>query len=138
MLRTALVVFLLASCSGCSLAGRKAPPEDAEKAGAQFFERLRAAQYDVIYTDASTILQQEKARLGVADDLKKVTALGKVLDYRRRGANFANEGEKSFAVVNYDVTFEQAKGDATLQFIDVEGEWKLSGYAFGTRGTSNQ
>jgi len=117
--------------------GREAPPEDAERAGAQFFERLKAAQYDVIYKDASTILQEEKARLGVADDLKKVTALGKVLDYRRRGANFTKEGEKSFAVVNYDVRFEQAMGEATLQFIDVGGEWKLSGYSFGTRSSSN-
>ncbi|HVF89164.1 MAG TPA: hypothetical protein VNH22_03790 [Blastocatellia bacterium] len=138
MLRTALVVFLLVSCFACSITGREAPPEDAEKAGAQFFERLKGAQYDVIYNDAATILQKEKARLAVADDLKKVTALGKVRDYKRKGANFAKEGEKSFAVVNYDVTFEQTRGEATLQFVDVKGEWKLSGYSFGTRGASNQ
>ena len=138
MLRTVLVAFLAVSCFGCSLAGREAPPEDAEKAGAQFFERLQGAQYEVIYNDASDILQKEKARVSVVEDLKKVTALGRIHEYRRRGANFSKEGDKSFAVVNYNVTFEQTRGEAILQFIDVGGEWKLSGYSFGTRGSSVQ
>jgi hypothetical protein len=138
MFRIVLVVFLAVSCFGCSLAGREAPPEDAEKAGAQFFERLKGAQYEVIYNDAASILQKERARLSVVDDLKKVTALGKIHDFRRRGANFAKEGDKSFAVVNYDIMFDQSRGEATLQFIDLGGEWKLSGYSFGTRGSSAQ
>jgi hypothetical protein len=138
MLRIVLVVFLTVACFGCSLAGREAPPEDAEKAGAQLFERLKEARYEAIYSDASDILQKEKARASVVDDLKKVTALGRILDYRRRGANFSKEGDKSFALVTYNVTFDQSKGEATLQFVDVGGEWKLSGYSFGTRGSSLQ
>lgn len=138
MLRIVLVVFLAVACFGCSLAAREAPPEDAEKAGAQVFERLKEAKYETIYSDASDILQREKARASVVDDLKKVTAVGKILDYRRKGANFSKEGDKSFALVTYNMTFEQTKGEATLQFVDVGGEWKLSGYSFGTRGSSLQ
>ena len=138
MLRIVLVVFLAVASFGCSLAAREAPPEDAEKAGAQVLERLKEAKYEVIYSDASDILQKEKARASVVDDLKKVTALGRLLDYRRKGANFSKEGDKSFALVSYNMTFDQTKGEATLQFVDVGGEWKLSGYSFGTRGSSLQ
>ena len=138
MFRIVLVVFLAVSCLACSLTGREAPPEDAEKAGAQFFERLKGAQYGVIYDDASNILQKEKARLSVMDDFKKVTALGKINDFRRKGANFSKEGERSFALVTYDIAFEQARGEATLQFVDAGGEWKLSGYSFGTRNSTTQ
>lgn len=138
MLRIVLVVFLMAACFGCSLSRREAPPEDAEKAGAQVLERLKEAKYETIYSDASDILQKEKARASVVDDLKKVTALGRLVDYRRRGANFSKEGDKSFALVTYNMTFDQTRGEATLQFVDVGGEWKLSGYSFGTRGSSLQ
>ncbi len=138
MLRIVLVVFLMVACFGCSLSRREAPPEDAEKAGAQFFERLKGAQYDVIYNDASNIRQKEKARLSVLDDFKKVTALGQISGFRRKGANFSKEGERSFALVTYDIAFEQARGEATLQFVDAGGEWKLSGYSFGTRNSTTQ
>jgi hypothetical protein len=138
MFRIVLVALLAASAFGCSLSRPEAPPEDAEKAGAQFFERLKAAEYQTIYEDASQDLKKEKAQATFIDDLKKVTAVGRLVDYRRRGANFNKEGDKSFAVVTYILAFDQTRGDATLQFLDEGGEWKLSGYSFGTRGAPNQ
>jgi hypothetical protein len=130
MPRIKVVLVLLVFMAGCS---HKAPPEDVDKASALFFQRLNDADYDAIYKDASTQFKTNKTRDAVVESLKELTARGRLQDYRRINTSYRDEGKDRIAMPVFGVTFEQARGEITLTFIDEAGEWKLIAFAFKQR-----
>jgi hypothetical protein len=130
MLRIVLFTMLLLFMAGCS---RQAPPEDVDKAGVLFFQRLKDADYDTIYKDASTQFKTNKTRDVVVESLKELTARGRLQDFKRTNTSYREEGKDQIAMPVYNATFEQARGDLTLSFIDEGGEWKLIAFAFKQR-----
>jgi hypothetical protein len=130
MLRIILFSMLLMCMAGCS---RQAPPEDVDKAAGLFFQRLNEADYDTIYKDASTQFKTNKTRDVVVESLKELTAKGKLQDFRRTNTSYRDEGKDRIAMPVFGTTFEQARGDITLSFIDEDGEWKLIAFAFKQR-----
>ena len=130
MLRIILFSALLILMPGCS---HKAPPEDVDKAAGLFFQRLKDADYDTIYKDASTQFKTNKTREVVVESLKELTAKGRLQDFKRTNTSYRDEGKDQIAMPVYNTTFEQARGDVTLSFIDEDGEWKLIAFAFKQR-----
>ncbi|HEX8185381.1 MAG TPA: hypothetical protein VF747_11530 [Blastocatellia bacterium] len=122
----ALLVFMIA----CA---HEAPLEDVDKASALFFQRLNDAEYETIYKDASTQFKKNQPRDTILGSLKELTAKGRVQEYRRISTSYRNEGKDRVASPVFGTTFEQAKGDVTLTFIDEGGEWKLIAFAFKQR-----
>ena len=129
----AIALTALVLLEGCALLSHEAPPEDIDKAAALFFQRLEKQDYDAIYNDAAKDFKQKKTRETVTDNLKQVTAYGKVLDYRRIRLPFEGEGKDRMASPVFGTLFEQMNGELTLNFRDEGGEWKLLGFAFKPR-----
>ena len=130
---TAIIVFIGVLPAGCSLLSHEAPPEQIDKAGALFFQRLDQGEYDTIYGDAAKGFKEKKTRQTVTDSLKELTQHGKVVNYDRISMTFQGEGKDRMAFPVYSTLFEQTRGDVTLMFQDEGGEWKLFGFAFKGR-----
>jgi len=120
-------VFALLIITGCT---HKAPTEDIDKAAAQFFLRLQAAKYDEIYDQADESLKEQKPRAAVVDDLQKLITYGRPEDWHRLSMTLGTErGDKQVAVPLYTLKTDYITSEVSLKFIDVEGEWKLLGFA---------
>ena len=131
MVRTLLAAFLLTLLVGCS--AREAPYEDVDKAAGLFFERLKSADYDLIYGDSCESFQLQKTRQDVVENLKQITALGRPQDFDRLSMLFDHDGKKRVALPTYAVSLDQARAEITLTFRDDGGEWKLLGFSVKTR-----
>ena len=127
-----LIIFstLLVFMIGCS---REAPLEDADKAGSLFFQRLNDAEYDTIYKDASTQFKKNQPRDAVVESLKELTAKGRLQEFRRINTSYTEKDKDRIAMPVFGTTFEQARGEITLSFIDEGGEWKLIAFSFKQR-----
>ena len=129
----ALVLFSL-FITGCTLLPHEAPVEDLDKAAALFVQRLNAAQYDAIYKDAAKKFKENQTKETILDSLKELTAKGKLQDFHRIQMKYEGDTKDRVASPVYGVSFEQSRGDLTLNFIDESGEWKLIGFAYKQRG----
>jgi len=119
-----LAVMLIAGCT------HEAPTEDIDKAAAQFFQRLEAAQYDQIYDHADENLKDQKPRAAVVEDLQKLIAYGRPQVWHRLSMTLGTElGDKRVAVPVYTLKTDNITSEVSLKFIDVDGEWKLLGFA---------
>jgi hypothetical protein len=130
MLRIVIISFLLVFVVACA---REAPTEDVDKAAALFFQRLNDAEYDTIYKDAATQFKKVQSRDVVVESLKELTAKGRLHEFRRINTTFQDIGKDRTAKPVFGTTFDQAKGEITLTFIDESGEWKLIEFAFKQR-----
>jgi hypothetical protein len=126
MISLSLILFL----AGCALRSDPAPPEDVDKAAALFFERLKGAEYETIYKDASKQFKDQVPRVTVIDNLKQMAALGRIQDYRRLKMSF----EGDYASPDYSVVFDQNIAEITLNFKNESSEWKLVGFSVKQRG----
>lgn len=125
-----VIVLLVAFAVGCALRSHEAPPEDIDKAGALFFQRLNAAEYETIYKDTAKKFKENKTKETIIESLKELTAKGRLQDYKRGKMTFEGEGKARMASPVFFVIFEQARGELTLNFVDESGEWKLIGFAY--------
>jgi hypothetical protein len=125
-----LAALLLCFIAGCS---REAPPTDVEKAGALFFERLKGADYEAIYADASSQFKEARSKGEILDNLQQITAIGRMQSYSRLSMFFEG-GKGRIASPVYSVLFDQAATEITLNFKDEGGEWKLVGFFLKRRG----
>ena len=127
MRRFILPIMAIALIAGCH---HEAPTEDIDKAAAQFFQRLQKAQYDKIYDDADENLKDQKPRAAVVDDLQKLISYGRPQDWYRLSMTLGTEkGDKRVAVPLYTLKTDNIPSEVSLKFIDVDGEWKLLGFA---------
>jgi hypothetical protein len=127
-------VFLLLMMAGCSLRGGQAPPEDIDKAAALFFERLKSAEYDAIYNDVSKQFKQQVPKATILENLKQVSAMGRIQDYRRLSMSFEGESKDQMASPVYSVLFDRVAAEITVNFKDEDGEWRLLGFSVKQRG----
>jgi len=111
-----------------------APTTDVDKAAAQFFQRLNAAQYDLIYNDASEPFKSQNTKAAVQDNLVQIVGKGRVQNHVRISMTFSTENNAQVALPIYNVEQEQLTSDFTLKFIDDHGEWKLLGFAVRPHG----
>jgi len=108
----------------------EAPTTDIDKASAQFFLRVQGAQYDQIYDDADDHLKDQKPRAAVVDDLQKLVGYGRPEEWHRLSMTLGTElGDKRVAVPVYTLKTDNITSEVSLKFIDVDGEWKLLGFA---------
>src|SRR6185436_18237292 len=103
-----VIGLLVALAIGCSLRSHDAPPEDIDKAGALFFQRLNAAEYETIYKDTAKKFKQNKTKETIIESLKELTAKGQVQQFQRLKMTFEGAGEDAMAVPVYSAMFEQA------------------------------
>jgi len=113
---------------------REAPATDVDKAAAQFFQRLNAAQYDLIYNDASEPFKSQNTKAAVQDNLVQIAGKGRVQSWVRISMTFTTEKNTQVALPIYNVAQEQVTSDFTVEFIDDHGEWKLLGFAVRPHG----
>jgi len=113
---------------------KEAPTTDVDKAAAQFFQRLNAAQYDLIYNDASEPFKSQNTKAAVQDNLVQIVGKGRVQNHVRISMTFSTENNAQVALPIYNVEQEQLTSDFTLKFIDDHGEWKLLGFAVRPHG----
>lgn len=119
-----LALLLIAGCT------HQAPTEDVDKAAAQFFLRLQAAKYDEIYDHADESLKEQKPRAAVLDDLQKLITYGRPEEWPRMSMTLGTEkGDKRVAVPVYSLKTDNITSEVSIKFIDVDGEWKLLGFA---------
>ena len=130
-----IVLLVAVLSSACTLLSHEAPLEDVDKAAALFFQRLDKQDYDAIYNDSAKGFKQNKTREVVTENLKQLTAYGKVGDFKRIRFPFEGEGKDRMASPVYTTIFEQMAGELTLNFRDEGSEWKLIGFAFKPRGS---
>jgi len=127
MRRFIIPLLAMALIAGCH---HEAPTEDIDKAAAQFFLRLQRAQYDQIYDEADENLKEQKPRAAVIDDLQKLIAYGRPQDWHRLSMTLGTEqGDKRVAVPLYTLKTDNIPSEISLKFIDVDGEWRLLGFA---------
>ncbi len=127
MRRLMIPVLALALITGCT---HEAPTEDVDKAATQFFLRLQAAKYDEIYDQADENLKDQKPRAAVVDDLQKLITYGRPQAWPRLSMALGTEkGDKRVAVPVYSLKTDNITSEISLKFIDVDGEWKLLGFA---------
>jgi hypothetical protein len=136
MLRKALVLLIPVMLAGtsCSVLSHEAPPQDVDKASTLFFQRLKAAEYEIIYNDAGSGFKENKTRNEVVDNLTKLTAGGRLLRYSRIGTFFNDQDKRRVATTSYRTDFEKNRGELKLYFVDESGEWKLDGFEFKLLG----
>jgi hypothetical protein len=127
MRRIMIPVLVLVLMAGCA---HEAPTQDVDKAAAQFFLRLQGAQYDQIYDQADDHLKDQKPKAAVIDDLQKLAAYGRPEEWHRLSMTLGTESnEKRVAVPLYTLRTENITMEISLKFIDIDGEWKLLGFA---------
>lgn len=134
MFRTIILALFVLSLTGFTACKGEAPPAEAFEAGDKFIERLKKAEYDTIYNEASDLLKERLTRIAAIEEMKKITAVGRIQDYKRGGMTVGVENGRSFATPVYGIVFENISGQLTLQFVDSGGNWKLSGFGATTRG----
>ena len=132
MLKKLLVVWLALIVIGCS---SEAQPQDVDKAAAVFFERVRSAEYDVVYNEASEEFKKNVARATAIDNLKQITAMGRIQSFDRLTFRIEGEDKNRLASPVYSVLFDRARADITVNFRDEGGEWKLVGFSVKPRAT---
>ena len=81
MLKKLLVVWLALIVIGCSAS--EAPPQDIDKAAAVFFERVKSAEYDAVYNEASEEFKKNVARATAIDNMKQIAAMGRIQSFDR-------------------------------------------------------
>ncbi|HJQ69714.1 MAG TPA: hypothetical protein VKA70_12115 [Blastocatellia bacterium] len=133
MLKKLLVVWLALTAAGCWAS--EAPTQDVDKAAAVFFERVKSAEYDTVYNEASEEFKKNVARATAIDNLKQITAMGRIQSFER--LSFRLEGEEKNRLVSpvYSVLFDRARADITVRFKDEGGEWKLIAFEVKPRAT---
>lgn len=129
-----LSILITFSLSGCSLLSHNAPPEDVDKAATLFLQRLRGAEYDVIYNDAGSGFKENKTKTEVLDNLTQLTAGGRIVRYYRLSTFFSDQDKNKMATTSYRTDFEKNSGELKIYFIDESGEWKLNGFEFKLLG----
>jgi hypothetical protein len=133
MRKIVALVLIPLFLSGCALLPHEAPAEDIDKASALFVQRLNAAQYNDIYKDAAKKFKETQPKETILDSLKELTAKGKLQSFNRIQMKYEGENKDRIASPVYFVTFDQSRGELTLNFVDESGEWKLIGFAFKQR-----
>ena len=131
MLKKLLVVWLALIVVGCSPS--EAPVHEIDKAAAVFFERVKSAEYDAIYNEASDQFKNQVARATALDNLKQVAAMGRIESFDRLSMRVEGEKKNRIASPVYSVLFDKARADITVNFIDDGGEWKLVGFSVKPR-----
>ena len=134
MSKRLLIFLFVVFAAGCALGSHDAPLEDIDKAGALFFRRLNAADYETIYKDTAKKFKENQTKEKIIESLNELTAKGQVKDYQRLKMTFEGEGKDMRAVPVYSALFDQGSGEIILYFVDESGEWKLIGFAFKQRG----
>lgn len=134
MRKRLIVLLFVVFAASCALRLHEAPPEDVDKAAAQFFHRLNAADYETIYKDTAAKFKENQTKEKIIESLNELTAKGQVKDYQRVKMTFEGEGKDMRAVPVFSTLFDQGKGEVILYFVDESGEWKLIGFAFKQRG----
>jgi hypothetical protein len=112
----------------------QAPTTDVDKAAAQFFKRLNAAQYDLIYNDGAEQFKSQNSKASVQDDLVQIMGRGRVQSWTRVRMTFTKEKNAQVALPIYTIRQDQSASELTLEFIDVDSEWKLLGFALRPHG----
>jgi len=133
MFRKAIILALLLLAAGCNT---EAPTEDVDKAAALFFERVKSAEYDSVYTSASQQFKDNVARATILDNLQQINALGRIQTYTRLRMPFEGGDNERIASPVYAVVFDQTTAEITVNFKDERGEWKLVGFQVKPRRTS--
>ena len=131
MLKKLLVVWLALIVVGCSKS--EAPVNEVDKAASVFFERVKSAEYDAIYNEASEQFKSEVARATALDNLKQVAAMGRIESFDRLSMRVEGEAKNRIASPVYSVIFDKARAEITVNFIDDDGQWKLIGFAVKPR-----
>lgn len=126
-----LTLFLLSPLASCSSEAR---PEDVDKAAGVFFERLKSGEYDAIYEDAAQMFKDQNSRAATLDNLKQITAIGRIVLHKRLSMTFGKEGDGRISTPVYAVIFEASRAEITLTFLDAHGDWKLLGFSVKHRG----
>jgi hypothetical protein len=107
---------------------REAPTEDVDKAAVLFFERLKAGQLDLIYSDSAKSFQAKNPKFEVIENLKKMKELGQPDTPVRATMIFGAEEGKRMATPTYYLNFDQTKATVILKFLDYDGEWKMGAF----------
>ena len=134
MRKRSLILLFVVFAVSCALRSNDAPPEDIDKAAAQFFQRLNAADYETIYKDTASKFKENQTKEKIVESLKELTAKGQLKDYQRVKMAFEGEGKDMRAAPVFSALFDQGSGEMILYFVDESGEWKLIGFAFKQRG----
>ncbi|HET8677219.1 MAG TPA: hypothetical protein VFO63_15590 [Blastocatellia bacterium] len=132
MVKKLLVVWIALILIGCSAS--EAPPQDVDKAAAVFFERVKSAEYDAVYNEASEDFKKNVARATAIDSMKEVAAMGRIQSFDRLTFNIQGEEKNRIASPVYSVLFDRARADITVNFKDEGGKWKLVGFSVKPRG----
>jgi hypothetical protein len=130
MVRILIAATLLLFVFACS---REARPQDVEQAAALFFERLKGAEYDTIFNEASEQFKSQVSKDTMLDNLKQVTAIGRIQNYQRLSLPFESDKENQIASPVYAVYFDQGITEMTLNFKGEGGKWKLLGFSLKRR-----
>ena len=131
MIRIAIVFTIALALTACGAS--EAPLQDVDKAAALFFERVKTADYDVIYKDASAEFKKNVPEATILDNLKQIGAIGRIQNYSRLRFPIESSGSQRRVSPVYSVIFDQAVTEITINFIDEGGEWKLLGFAVKQR-----
>jgi hypothetical protein len=132
MVKKLLVVWIALILIGCSAS--EAPPQDVDKAAASFFERVKSAEYDAVYNEASEDFKKNVARATAIDSMKEIAAMGRIQSFDRLTFNIQGEEKNRIASPVYSVLFDRARADITVNFKDEGGKWKLVGFSVKPRG----
>ena len=132
MVKKLLVVWIALILIGCSAS--EAPPQDVDKAAAVFFERVKSAEYDAVYNEASEEFKKNVARATAIDSMKEIAAMGRIQSFDRLTFNIQGEEKNRIASPVYSVLFDRARADITVNFKDEGGKWKLVGFSVKPRG----
>ncbi|HEX5736530.1 MAG TPA: hypothetical protein VF131_27105 [Blastocatellia bacterium] len=132
MLKKLLVVWIALITIGCSAS--EAPPQDVDKAAAVFFERVKSAEYDAVYNEASGEFKKNVARATAVDNMKEIAAMGRIQSFDRLTLKIEGEEKNRLASPVYSVLFDRARADITVIFKDEGGKWKLIGFSVKPRG----
>jgi hypothetical protein len=94
---------------------------------------MKSAEYDAIYNDASEQFKDQVARATAMDNLKQVSAMGRIESFDRLSMKVEGEAKNRVASPVYTVLFDKARAEITVNFIDEGGEWKLIGFSVKPR-----
>ena len=120
-------VLIIVSALFVSACHHEAPTADADKAAAQFFERMKEAKYDLIYNDSAAKFKEQNPRPTVMESLRTLAEMGRIAAWTRISMAIEQEGKYQVVKPVYNITTDQQLGEVTLKFIDEDGEWKLLG-----------
>ncbi|HEY6331119.1 MAG TPA: hypothetical protein VI756_17455, partial [Blastocatellia bacterium] len=124
--RTLLLLIIATGLASCT---HHAPPEDVDKAAAQFFLRLKSAEYGTIYDDATPKYKDAKSQAEAQGDLEKLAGLGRPEKWVRTSLAFNDKDKSHLALPTYILTTDQMSVTVTLTFEDDDGEWKFMAFS---------